>query len=298
MQYRFYILIALTSMFLLESCVGKKKYIALQDNCGVIELNHNRTLKDLDNCKQESSQLRKEIASREAVIDGQKNQIALLESQLEEAKKTKTDLLDRLADLSVISKTGAENIQRSLEAINEQNKYIKDLTGSIQQKDSVNLALVLNLKRSLGNLNDEDVQVEVKKGVVFISLSDKLLFASGSDRINPSANEVLGKVAKVINDHQELDILVEGHTDNVPIQTSCVKDNWDLSVKRATAVVRVLQDKYSVAPSRMTAGGRSQYVPKSSGQDTESRKQNRRTEIIITPKLDQFFELLQYPTEK
>lgn len=287
--------VILLTVMLLTSCVGKKKYIALQENCGVIEVDYNRSQKELDNCKQDINQLRKEIASRDASIDGQKNQIALLETQLDEAKKTKTDLLDRLADLSVISKTGAENIQRSLEAINEQNKYIKDLTGTIQQKDSVNLALVLNLKRSLGNLNDEDVQVEVKKGVVFISLSDKLLFASGSDRINPSANAVLSKVAKVINDHKELDILVEGHTDNVPIQNSCVKDNWDLSVKRATAVVRTLQEKYQVDPSRMTAGGRSYYVPKIQGQSDSARKENRRTEIIITPKLDQFFELLQYP---
>jgi chemotaxis protein MotB len=277
---------------LIQSCVGKKKYLDLQDNCGVIELNYNQTKQDLDDCRSKNSDLREEIGSKESLIKSQQNQIDLLRSQLEEAKQTKTDLLDRLADLSVINKTGAESIAKSLEAINEQNKYIKDLTGSIQKKDSVNLALVMNLKRSLDDINDEDVQVEVKKGVVYVSLSDKLLFASGSDRINERAKSVLSKVAKIINDRKDLDILVEGHTDDVPIKTACVEDNWDLSVQRATSVVRLLQSEFNVDPARLTAGGRGEYVPKAQGDSAEARKINRRTEIIITPKLDQFFKLL------
>ena len=210
-------------------------------------------------------------------------------------RATNTNLLERLSDLSVVSKTGAESIKQSLEAINEQSRYIKELNNAADRKDSVNLALVMNLKRSLGNINDEDVTIEVKKGVVYVSLSDKMLFRSGSYEINARADEVLGKIAKVINDHRDLDILVEGHTDNVPINTSCMKDNWDLSVMRATAVVRSLQTRYGVQPSRMTAGGRSEYVGKTNNDTSDGRRINRRTEIIILPKLDQFFKLSEPP---
>ena len=200
-----------------------------------------------------------------------------------------------MSDLSVISKTGAESIKKSLEAINQQSGYIQELNKSINRKDSTNLALVMNLKRSLGNINDEDVTIEVKKGVVYVSLSDKMLFNSGSSQVLPRAHDVLSKIAKVVNDHRELDILVEGHTDNVPISNSCVADNWDLSVKRATAVVRILQNKYNVAPNRMTAGGRSEFSPKTSNDSAYNRSINRRTEIIILPKLDEFFELNTLP---
>jgi chemotaxis protein MotB len=223
-----------------------------------------------------------------------------LEKENEYLKTTNTSLLDRLSDLSVISQSGAENIKKSLETLNEQNKYIKDLTGKMQAKDSMNLALVVNLKRSLSDVNDEDITIEVKKGVVYISLSDKMLFQSGSYNIQPKAEAVLGKIAKVVNDHNELDILVEGHTDNVPINTACLKDNWDLSAMRATAVVRTLQKKYGVAPERMTAGGRSEFVAKASNATADGKSLNRRTEIVILPKLDQFFQLLeqQPATEK
>ncbi|MCB0622991.1 MAG: flagellar motor protein MotB, partial [Saprospiraceae bacterium] len=203
----------------------------------------------------------------------------------------------RLTDLSIVSKAGAESIQKSLETINERNQYIKNLTSDIQRKDSLNLALVTNLKRSLANVNDEDIQIEVKKGVVYVSLSDKMLFKSGSDQINSRAEEVLGKVAKVINDHKGIEILVEGHTDSVPIKNDRIRDNWDLSVLRATAVVRNLQTKHGVDPARMTAGGRSEYLPKATNDSKDGRSLNRRTEIIIIPKLDQFFELM-VPEEK
>jgi chemotaxis protein MotB len=149
----------------------------------------------------------------------------------------------------------------------------------------------VNLKRSLADVNDEDVTVEVKKGVVYISLSDKMLFKSGSADISTMAEGVLSKIAKVVNDHSELDILVEGHTDNVPIKTANIKDNWDLSALRATAVVRLLQSKYNVKPERMTAGGRSEFVPKVANDNPKNKSINRRTEIVILPKLDQFFQL-------
>jgi chemotaxis protein MotB len=143
----------------------------------------------------------------------------------------------------------------------------------------------------LADVNDQDITVEVKKGVVYISISDKLLLKSGSAIINKSAEGVVEKIATVLNDHTDLDILVEGHTDNVPIATDCIKDNWDLSAHRATAVVRLLQKKYEVAPDRMTAGGRGEFIPKASNESAEGRAQNRRTEIIVLPDLEQFFRL-------
>lgn len=151
----------------------------------------------------------------------------------------------------------------------------------------------MKLKRSLVDINDDDVTVEVKKGVVYISLSDKMLFQSGKYEINKQAEVVLEKIARVLNDHKQLEILVEGHTDDVPISTPVLVDNWDLSVKRATSVVRLLQNKYNIAPERMTAGGRSEFVPKTSNSTIEGRAINRRTEIIILPKLDEFFQLLE-----
>lgn len=222
-------------------------------------------------------------------------QIEQLQGQIQNLQNTNESLLSRLEDFSVINKEGAESIRQSLQNINEQNSFIKDLTSKIQEKDSLNLSLVMNIKRSLSDVNDEDVQVEVKGGLVYVSISDKLLFRSGSSTITSPAKNVLGKLATILNDHYELDILVEGHTDNVPIANSCVKDNWDLSVKRATSVVRVLQEEYYVAPERLTAAGRSEYIPKSENDSSSGRALNRRTEIIITPKLDQFFELMETP---
>ncbi|SHE57448.1 chemotaxis protein MotB [Arenibacter palladensis] len=267
---------------LFTSCVSQKKYTAMQDRAV--------------NCENELNTSKNQINLLEAGLANEKNRSKSLEQQMEYFKSTNTDLLARLSDLSVVSKSGAESIKKSLEALNEQNKYIKDLTSSIQRKDSINLVLVMNLKRSLDNFEDEDINIEVKKGVVYVSISDKMLFRSGSYNISSRAEEVIGKIAKIINDHKELDILVEGHTDNVPISTECMVDNWDLSVKRATSIVRLMQTKFAVQPIRITAGGRSEYLPKTTNATAEGRAVNRRTEIIILPKLDQFFELLEPPT--
>jgi chemotaxis protein MotB len=269
-------------LILLTSCVSQKKYTAMQD----------RAL----NCENELISSKNQINLLDAGLANEKNRSKSLEQQMEYFKSTNTDLLARLSDLSVVSKSGAESIKKSLEALNEQNKYIKDLTSTMQRKDSINLVLVMNLKRSLDNFEDEDINIEVKKGVVYVSISDKMLFRSGSYNISNRAEEVIGKIAKIINDHKELDILVEGHTDNVPISTDCMTDNWDLSVKRATSIVRLMQTKFGVEPLRMTAGGRSEYLPKTTNATVEGRAVNRRTEIIILPKLDQFFELLEPPT--
>lgn len=222
-------------------------------------------------------------------------QIRQLEEQLDYIKNSNTSLLARLSDMSVVNKAGAESIQKSLESINQQYSFIENLTTKIQEKDSINLSLVMNIKRSLADIYDEDVQVEVRGGVVYVSISDRLLFNTGSSKISESAQTVLSKIASVINDHSELNILVEGHTDDVPISTSCIEDNWDLSVKRATSVVRALQEDYYVDPERLTAGGRSFYIPKAENDTEYGKSLNRRTEIIITPRLDQFFSLLEKP---
>lgn len=276
-----------------SSCVAKKKLTREQERV----MGFSEQLADCqtqsNDLKGENKDLSNTILQLETQLASEKNNAALQEQQLEYFRNTNTNLLDRLADLSVVSKSGAESIRKSLEALNDQNMYIRDLTSSIRQRDSVNLALVMNLKRSLADVNDEDITIEVKKGVVYISISDKLLFKSGSAVISVNADAVLGKIARVLNDHKDLEILVEGHTDNVPISTDCMVDNWDLSVKRATSVVRTLQTRHGIAPERMTAGGRSEYIPKETNTTPEGRQANRRTEIIILPELDQFLQLLE-----
>lgn len=297
--------LVLLAALTLSSCVSKKKFNELEANLAAQKsllsqcekrnqdleaqlLEANRKLTD---CNSKLTAASAELNTANVKIKG-------LEEQLDLLKRSNANLLDQMASLSVISKAGAESIKKSLDAINDQSSYIKELTKTMQYKDSVNLALVMNLKRSLKDFNDQDVNVEVKKGVVYISLSDNLLFKTASAVINSKADAVLSKIASILNDQKELDILIEGHTDNVPIANDCVNDNWDLSAKRATSVVRALQNKYKVAPERMTAGGRSQYVPKAGNDSASGRAQNRRTEIIVLPKLDQFFKLLEAPATK
>ncbi|MEM9917354.1 MAG: OmpA family protein [Bacteroidota bacterium] len=238
---------------------------------------------------------KEKIAKLESELAFKTKQVAELENQVDYLKNTNSSQLELMTDLSVINKSGAESIKKSLESISQQYGFIQDLTTKIQNKDSLNLALVMNLKRSLSDINDDDIQVEVRGGKVHVSISDKLLFSSGSSKINAQAKGVIDKIATVINDHYELDVLVEGHTDDIPITNSCVADNWDLSVKRATAVVRMLQEDYLVEPERLTAAGRSQFDPRAENETDEGRSMNRRTEIVIMPKLDQFFKLLESP---
>lgn len=282
------VLFILAAVVMLSSCNSKKKLAEIKS----LQEARDKAVASLTDCDQRTADLRSQLSAKDNDLLGKDKQVTDLQAQLDYMKKTNTNLLDRMSDLSIVSKSGAESIKKSLETLNEQTKYVNNLNTSIQRKDSINLALVMNLKRSLDDINDQDVQVEVKKGVVYVSISDKLLFKSGSYDITPRAETVLGKVAKVVNDHKELDILVEGHTDVIPISTTSIKDNWDLSALRATSVVRTLQGRFGVAPERMTAGGRSEYSPKDDNTTNVGRQQNRRTEIIITPKLDQFFNLL------
>lgn len=285
----------LVVLCLLPSCISNKKYAELEGQ-------RNRLNVEIADYNHQVSELQKTITEKEnqlalkaVELQNANLRTASAEEELDYLKNSNTLLLDRLADLSVVSKTGVESIKQSLETLQERNEYIRQLTSKIQRKDSVNLMLVMNLKRSLDSIDDEDVTVEVKKGVVYVSLSDKMLFKSGSSDITEKAGEVLGKIASVLNDHSHLDILVEGHTDNVPIgeNLTCVKDNWDLSTQRAAAVVRMLQVSHGVDPARMTAGGRSKFLPVASNEEAAGRSQNRRTEIIILPKLDEFFKLLE-----
>ncbi len=294
------IALSLLSILLLASCVSNKKFNEMKAAREAAEAALARTTTELKDCDETKVMLNQslttandQLRARETDLTTERNKNKSLEEQLEFMKATNTTLLARLSDLSVVSKASAESIRKSLDAIDGQSKYIQGLTSSIQQKDSMNLALVMNLKKSLDNINDEDVTVEVKKGVVYISLSDKMLFRSGSAVITSAAENVLSKIAKILNDQKELDILVEGHTDNVPISTDCFADNWDLSAKRATSVVRALHKKYNVAPGRMTAGGRSEYVPLVENTSSAGKSKNRRTEIIILPKLDQFFQMME-----
>jgi chemotaxis protein MotB len=297
----------LLAVFLLNSCVTKKNYDAMLGARDELALQLERMKIASETCEADKARLQNELTAlrtnlrdrenelitRNTELLNERNRSGMLEQQLEYFKTNNANLLDRLADLSVLSKTGAENIKKSLEAIDKQTTYIQDLTSAIQRKDSLALNLVMNLKRSLADVNDEDVTVEVRKGVVYISLSDRMLFRSGSADISPQAETVLSKIAKVLNDYKELEILVEGHTDSVPIANACVSDNWDLSAKRATSVVRNLQRRYGVDPKRMTAGGCSEYRPKATNANEDGRRANRRTEIVILPNLDQFFQLLE-----
>ncbi len=224
-------------------------------------------------------------------LQGSEQQREMLTSQLEAVQRTNGDLLARMEDLSVISKEGATSIRESLQSISGQTSYITELNRSIARKDSLNMSLVMNLKRSLDNIDDDDVQVEVRGGKVHVSISDNLLFSSGSARVNSAADRVLAKVGTVLNDHRDLNIIVEGHTDNVPVSASGIRDNWDLSTQRATAVVRKLVDNFQVDPARLSAAGRAEHDPRGDNNTAEGRARNRRTEIVITPNLEEFFDL-------
>ena len=289
----FYLIsIMLASFF---SCVSSKKYKLAMAESDALKQSLANCRQDLSNCQNTKDELGRTSDARikelNQGLSSRNEKIKGLEEQIDFLKKNNNNLLERLSDLSVVSKAGAESIKKSLEAMNEKDRYIKDLTQAVSRKDSINLALVMNLKKSLGDLPSEDVNIEVRKGVVYVSLSDQMLFKSGSATINEKAALTIEKIAKIINDQKDIDILIEGHTDNVPINTDCLADNWDLSTKRATTIARLLQRKYNVDPARITAGGRSEYLPKTSNDTEQGRRINRRTELIILPRLDQFFEL-------
>ena len=202
-------------------------------------------------------------------------------------------MLKQLQNLSVLSGSQAESIKKSLDNIGAKDIYIQDLQSEMARKDSLNMALVMNLKGAIGNMEDEDINIKVDKGVVYIDISDKLLFKSGKYEITPQAKEVLGKVATVLKNQPDIEFMVEGHTDNVPYRNGVLLDNWDLSVKRSTAVVRILQNQYGLDPKKMAAAGRGEYNPVTDNTTPQNKEKNRRTRILVLPQLDQFFKLLE-----
>ena len=265
-------LLSASFALLLSSCVSQKKYAELEAQQ-----------------RETQDQLNTATVKLNACIEDKER----LNAQIGQLSNQNSALLNNVGDLATLSKKEAENLERSLESIQEKDLKIQRMQDAINKKDSVTLALVTSLKGALGNINDEDIQIDVEKGVVYVSISDKLLFDSGKYNISERAKEVLGKVAAVVKAKPNIEFMVEGHTDNQPIRNAVLEDNWDLSVKRATSVVRTLQEEFGVEPARMTAAGRSYYVPVASNETAEGRAKNRRTRIVILPKLDQFYNLIE-----
>jgi chemotaxis protein MotB len=280
------ILMAGLCAVLLASCVSKKKLQQEQARYQTLSTTNTQLQADLKNCEDAKA----EYARNKLALE---SEIANLKKQNDFLKENNTQALKQLQDLSVISASQAESIKKSLDNIGAKDMYIQDLQSAMARKDSLNMALVMNLKGAIGNLADEDVNIKVDKGVVYIDISDKLLFKSGSYNVTDRAKEVLGKVAKVLLAQPNIEFMVEGHTDNVPFKSGVLLDNWDLSVKRATSVVRILQNEYGLPPAHIAAAGRSEYVPITGNDTPESRATNRRTRIVILPQLDQFFKLLE-----
>jgi len=273
------IIFVLLLSILVVSCVSKKKYKSQMARVEILRDSVEMVVNQLDKCQADNQKNKSEIEN--------------LESEVLRLKATSNALLNQLSELSVITKTQAESIKKSLENLSSKDAYIKDLQIAMARKDSMNLALVMNLKGALVDINDEDVDIKIEGSAVFISVSDKLLFTSGSYTLTPEAMLVLSKVARVLNGQPEIRFMVEGHTDNKPISNKSMKDNWDLSVLRATSVVRTLQNNFSIDPARMIAAGRSEYMPVAPNDSDNNRSLNRRTRIVIIPELDQFFKLLE-----
>ena len=286
MKTKVVLLIGLLFILIGSSCVSSKKYKAQTNKLESLTQSFSKSQADLNACENARAKHRDEI-------DALNKQITNLNDQVEYFKKNNNQVLTQLENLSVISSSQAESIKKSMENIGQKDAYIYGLQNSLAQKDSLNLALVMNLKGAIGNLDDEDVNIKVDKGVVYIDISDKMLFKSGSYVITDQASAVLGKVAKVLKNQPNIEFMVEGHTDNVPFKRGDLVDNWDLSVKRATSVVRLLQTKYDMDPSKMTAAGRSEYLPITTNENAQGKSTNRRTRIVILPQLDQFFKLLE-----
>ncbi len=264
-------------MMLLASCVAKKEHLALQEKYEKSQDLLNTATVKLNSCLSD-------VAAANARVETMKD-------QLNDLRKANQDLIDTKGNLTTLTQKGAENLEKSLESLKERDLKITRLQDALTKKDSVTLAVVTSLKKAVG-INDPDIEINVEKGVVFISIADKLLFKSGSYNVTTRANEILGKVAKVINSKPDFEAMVESHTDNVSYSKPPLLDNWDLSVKRATSVVRVLES-LGVNPQQLIASGRSSYVPLVDNDTAENRAKNRRTRIVVLPKIDQFYEMVE-----
>lgn len=260
-------LVALT----LSSCGSKKKIAELEaKNKEIQDLLNTATVK-LNTCLAEKDQLT---------------------GQVDYLKKNNSDLINTTSNMTTLTSKGAENLEKSLESLREKDLKINRLQDALTRKDSVTLALVTSIKRAVG-VNDPDIDVSVEKGVVYISIADKLLFKSGSYNVTDKAKEVLGKVAKIVQDKPDFECMVEGHTDNVPIKNTVLVDNWDLSVKRATSIVRILQNDFGIDPKRLVASGRGEFIPLAENTTADGRARNRRTRILVLPKIDQFYDMIE-----
>ncbi|PKA84560.1 chemotaxis protein MotB [Ulvibacter sp. MAR_2010_11] len=271
------LILTLCSGLLLTSCVSKKKYSELETKQKQTQDLLNTATVKLNSCLTD-----KAAADARALA---------LQERLADMKKTNEDLIQSSKDLTMLTSKGATNLEKSLESLKEKDLKISRLQDALTKKDSVTLALVSSLKKEVG-MNDQDITINVEKGVVFISLSDKVLFKSGSYNLSNRANEILGKVATVINSKPDFEALVEGHTDNVPFQSGVLIDNWDLSAKRATAVVRKLME-LGANPAQLIAAGRSEFVPIVPNTTADNKSTNRRTKIYVLPKIDQFYDMIE-----
>lgn len=275
------LILAISTGLLFGSCVSKKQYAELEAKQKRTQDLLNTATVKLNACEADRAAANARITS--------------LEERIRELKKTNTDLIESSKSLTILTQQGATNLEKSLESLKEKDLKISRLQDALNKKDSVTLALVTSLKKEVG-LNDPDIEINVEKGVVFISLSDKVLFRSGSYNLSTRANEILGKVATVINSKPDFEAMVEGHTDNVPYRSGVLLDNWDLSVKRSTAVVRKLQE-LGVNPAQLIAAGRADYIPLVTNDTAENRSTNRRTKILVLPKIDQFYTMIEEELE-
>lgn len=265
-------LLAVLPLMIFSGCIAKKKFTELEGKYQITEKNLSKAEIELAKCLEENKKNAEEI---------------------EYLRRQNEKLTANLGEMAMLSKKEAENLQQSLQKIKEKDLKIYALQEALSRKDSITIALVTNLKRAIGNIYDEDIQINVEKGVVFVSISDRFLFKSGSYEINTRAREVLGKVAKIIESKPDMEVMVEGHTDNKPFTRGLLEDNWDLSVKRATALVRMLHKEFNINPSRLVAAGRGEYLPVADNATVEGRAANRRTRIIIMPKLEQFYGMIE-----
>ena len=266
-----------------SSCVSNKKYAELQTKYDELSSNYTSTREDLINCNADTRALQSQLDNANEVNEGLKKGMAELKTTLDKSMDANTQ--------------GSVNIAKLVDEINASNKYIKQLVDAKSKSDSLNIALTNKLTRSLDTDELKDVDVKVLKGVVYISLADNMLFKSGSYEVNSRAMETLSKIAKILKDYKDYDVLVEGNTDNVPISKTNIRNNWDLSALRASSVVQVLQNDFGIAPNRLTAGGRGEFNPISDNDTEVGKQRNRRTEIIITPKLDDFLDLIDKAPE-
>jgi chemotaxis protein MotB len=267
-------------LVLTASCVSQKEFTALQEK-------HEQAESELVNVK---ANLQKCLVEKEK----EDAQAFALTEQVKYLKEDKKNALKQVENLTVLTQSSSDNIKSVISQLSEKDKYINGIREAMTQKDSLNLAIKYHLTRNLSDgIQDKDIEVNVEKTVVFISISDKLLFKSASYNVTDKAYTVLEKVAKVINDQPQMDVMVEGHTDSKAIKTKFLQDNWDLSAKRATSITRILQYKYGVKASRLTAAGKSSYTPLAPNDTAENRAKNRRTRIVLLPRLNQFFDLLE-----